>query len=120
MKYVFFGTPHIARLALEALEKSDYLPSLIVTAPARPQGRGMHLIETPVAAFAREHDIPVLMPEKISQPEMIALLQQADQWDFFLVVAYGKILPQALLDIVDGKVLNLHPSLLPKYRGPHP
>jgi methionyl-tRNA formyltransferase len=118
-RYVFFGTPHIAQLSLEALEKHGSLPSLIITAPARPQGRGMHLLETPVAAFAREHDIPVLMPEKIT-PELIELLSQADTWDFFLVVAYGKILPQALLDIVNGKVLNLHPSLLPLYRGPSP
>ncbi|MES2224869.1 MAG: methionyl-tRNA formyltransferase [Patescibacteria group bacterium] len=118
-RYVFFGTPHIAQLSLEALEKHGSLPSLIITAPARPQGRGMHLLETPVAAFGREHDIPVITPEKIT-PEVIELLNQAEQWDFFLVVAYGQILPQALLDIVDGKVLNLHPSLLPLYRGPSP
>jgi methionyl-tRNA formyltransferase len=119
MKYVFFGTPHIARLSLEALEQRDMLPELIVTAPARPQGRGMMVTETPVAAFAREHGIPCIMPEKITS-DVIALLQAAGMWDFFFVVAYGKILPQSLLDIVDGRVLNLHPSLLPQYRGPSP
>jgi len=118
-RYVFFGTPQIARLSLEALEKLDMLPSLIVTAPARPQGRGMHLLETPVAAFAREHGIPCIMPEKITA-EVIEVLKSADAWDFFFVVAYGKILPVSLLEIVQGKVLNLHPSLLPKYRGPSP
>jgi methionyl-tRNA formyltransferase len=118
-RYVFFGTPHIARLSLEALQRAGNMPSLIVTAPARPQGRGLHLVETPVAAFAREHDIPCITPEKIT-PEVIALLSEADAWDFFFVVAYGKILPTSLLDIVDGKVLNVHPSLLPKYRGPSP
>jgi len=95
------------------------LPALIVTAPPRPQGRGLHLTETPVAAFAREHEIPCITPEKITA-EVIELLEAADTWDFFFVVAYGKILPQALLDVVHGKVLNLHPSLLPKYRGPSP
>ncbi len=118
-RYVFFGTPHIAHLSLEALEQKGMLPALIITAPARLQGRGMHLVETPVAAFAREHDIPCLTPEKITA-EVIELLNDADSWDFFFVVAYGKILPQSLLDIVHGKVLNLHPSLLPKYRGPSP
>jgi methionyl-tRNA formyltransferase len=119
MKYVFFGTPHIARLSLEALKEQHMLPGLIVTAPARPQGRGMLLTETPVAVFARENDIPCIMPEKITS-EVVALLAAMDTWDFFFVVAYGKILPQTLLDVVNGKVLNLHPSLLPKYRGPSP
>jgi methionyl-tRNA formyltransferase len=79
----------------------------------------MHLVETPVAAFAREHDIPAITPEKIT-PEVVELLAAAGPWDFFLVVAYGKILPTSLLDITKGKVLNLHPSLLPLYRGPSP
>jgi len=94
-RYVFFGTPHIAHLSLEALEQKGMLPALIITAPARLQGRGMHLVETPVAAFAREHDIPCLTPEKITA-EVIELLNDADSWDFFFVVAYGKILPQSL------------------------
>jgi methionyl-tRNA formyltransferase len=119
MKYVFFGTPHIAQLTLEALEKNDFLPALIVTAPARPQGRGLHLQDTPVAQFAQAHDIPFLTPEKIT-PEFIEELQKQGPWDFFFVVAYGTILPTSLLESVQGKVLNLHPSLLPKYRGPSP
>ncbi|HTH93375.1 MAG TPA: methionyl-tRNA formyltransferase [Candidatus Paceibacterota bacterium] len=118
-RYVFFGTPHIAELTLEELEKQNFLPGLIVTAPARPQGRGMHLTDTPVAQFAHAHNIPVLTPEKIT-PDFIAELQKHGPWDFYFVVAYGKILPQSLLDSVNGKVLNLHPSLLPKYRGPSP
>ncbi|MDB5254836.1 MAG: methionyl-tRNA formyltransferase, methionyl-tRNA formyltransferase [Candidatus Nomurabacteria bacterium] len=119
MKYAFFGTPHIAALSLESLKEKELLPSLIVTAPARPQGRGLHLVETPVAVFGKEHDVSVITPEKIS-PEVIQSLIDQGPWDFFLVVAYGKILPTSLLEIVDNKVLNLHPSLLPKYRGPSP
>jgi methionyl-tRNA formyltransferase len=118
-RYVFFGTPHIAAASLEALQKHDLLPALIVTAPARPQGRGMHVMETPVAAFAHAHNIPLLTPEKISA-DVIADLHSQGPWDFFLVVAYGKILPSGLLDIANGKVINLHPSLLPHYRGPSP
>lgn len=118
-RYVFFGTPRIAELSLIALKDKGFLPSLIVTAPARPQGRGMHLTETPVAQFAHAHDIPVLTPEKITA-EFIAELQKQGPWDFYFVVAYGKILPTALLEGINGKILNLHPSLLPKYRGPSP
>lgn len=119
MRYVFFGTPHIAELTLQELAKNDLLPGLIVTAPARPQGRGLHLQDTPVAQFAQAHHIPCLVPEKITS-EFIAELQKQGPWDFFFVVAYGKILPQSLLDSIGGKILNLHPSLLPKYRGPSP
>ncbi len=119
MKYVFFGTPDIARQSLEALAAGGALPELIVTAPPRRQGRGMHVEETPVTEFAREYDIPTITPEKITA-EVIELLAAAGPWDFFFVVAYGKILPTTLLNIVDGKVLNLHPSLLPLYRGPSP
>jgi methionyl-tRNA formyltransferase len=118
-KFVFFGTPEIAVTALEALITSDLTPTLIVTGPAKPQGRGMHLIATPVAIFAETHGIPYLCPVKIT-PEFIAELTAKGSWDCFIVVAYGKILPQALLDLVDGKVINIHPSLLPKYRGPSP
>jgi methionyl-tRNA formyltransferase len=117
--YVFFGTPTIARSSLEALAAAEMIPGLIVTAPPRPQGRGMHIIETPVAAFAREYEIPTITPEKIT-PEVVKLITAAGPWDFFLVVAYGKILPRTLLDSAQGKVLNLHPSLLPLYRGPSP
>ena len=119
MKYVFFGTPHIAELALQGLKDKGMLPDLIVTAPARPQGRGLHLIETPVAIFAKEHNIPFITPEKITA-EVIEEIKNKGPWDFFFVVAYGKILSTKLLEIVDNKVLNLHPSLLPLYRGPSP
>ncbi len=119
MKYVFFGTPAIARLTLESLKEKGLLPSLIVTAPARPQGRGMHLVETPVTMFAHEHNIPVITPEKITT-DVLQDIHDRGPWDFFFVVAYGKILPNSLLQVVEGKVLNLHPSLLPLYRGPSP
>jgi methionyl-tRNA formyltransferase len=119
MNYVFFGTPHIAALSLETLKEKGLLPNLVVTAPARPQGRGLHMVETPVALFAHENGIPVITPEKITA-EVIQELKDKGPWDFFFVVAYGKILPTTLLEIVDSKVLNLHPSLLPLYRGPSP
>lgn len=119
MNYVFFGTPHIAAKSLETLKEKGLLPRLIVTAPARPQGRGMHLTETPVAVFGHENNIPVLSPEKITA-EVLEDIKNQGPWDFFFVVAYGKILSTKLLELVDHKVLNLHPSLLPLYRGPSP
>ncbi len=119
MKYVFFGTPHIAEVTLQELKDKGILPDLIITAPARPQGRGLHMVETPVAIFAEINNIPFIAPEKITA-EVIEEIKNKGPWDFFFVVAYGKILSTKLLEVVDGKVLNLHPSLLPLYRGPSP
>ncbi len=118
-RYVFFGTPTYCSIGIGAARKYWHAARTDCYCASPPQGRGMHILETPVATFAREHDIPFITPEKIT-PEVIELLRAANTWDFFLVVAYGKILPQSLLDSVNGKVLNLHPSLLPKYRGPSP
>lgn len=118
-RFVFFGTPEIAVTALKGLSGEGLVPSLIVTAPDRPSGRGMKMTETPVKAYARTSDIPCISPEKIT-PDIIEHLTETGPWDFFIVVAYGKILRQPLLDIVNGKVINIHPSLLPLYRGPSP
>lgn len=118
-RFVFFGTPSIAVTALKGLSGAGLIPSLIVTAPDRPSGRGMKLTETPVKAYAATAGIPCISPEKIT-PDIIDQLKQTGPWDFFIVVAYGKILRQSLLDIAAGKVLNIHPSLLPLYRGPSP
>lgn len=118
-RYVFFGTPHIAETALQKLVEGGLVPSLVVTGMDKKQGRGMVLTPTPVKAFAEAHGIPILTPVKIT-PEVISELKEQGPWDFFVVVAYGKILKQELLDIVNGKVINIHPSLLPKYRGPSP
>ena len=118
ISFVFFGTPDVASETLTFLAESGYIPSLIVTSPDRPSGRGMHIAQTPVAAWAHSHSIACLKPEKITN-EFIEELRK-ENTDFFIVVAYGKILPQALIDVPRLGTLNIHYSLLPKYRGASP
>ncbi len=118
INFVFFGTPHFAVHTLEELEKGGLLPSLIVTAPDRPAGRGMKLTPPPVKVWAQERNIPVLQPEALDG-EFISKLK-ANSYQLFIVAAYGKIIPQEVLDIPKHGTLNVHPSLLPKYRGPSP
>ena len=116
--FVFFGTPHLAVVVLEQLKKKGYLPSLIVTAPDKPVGRGMRIQSPPVKQWAQEHAIPVLQPTEFSDDVIQQL--SAVQAEVFIVVAYGKILPIKILDIPAHGTLNVHPSLLPKLRGPSP
>jgi methionyl-tRNA formyltransferase len=116
--FVFFGTPTYAVETLEALHVHGYTPTLIVTAPDRPQGRGLITQASPVALWAETHNIPTLKPEKITV-EITEQIAQAST-GVFIVAAYGKILPQKLLDIPTHGTLNVHPSLLPTYRGPSP
>ncbi len=116
--FVFFGTPDVASETLTLLADRGYLPSLIVTLPDRPSGRGMHMTQTPVALWAQAHNIECVKPEKITN-ELLEKLKTATA-NFFIVVAYGKIVPQALIDIPKYGTLNIHYSLLPKYRGASP
>ena len=116
--FVFFGTPYVARDTLEIMAQNSYIPSLVVTSPDRPRGRGMQLTPTEVKEWALAHSIPVLTPEKITA-EVIAEIA-AKGFSYAIVVAYGKILPQALIDIFPLGILNIHYSLLPKYRGASP
>lgn len=118
LRFAFFGTPDIAVSALEEIERAGYSPELIITAPDKPQGRGMQLTPPPVKVWAESRGIDVLQPEKIDE-EFIKDLR-ASHWDLFLVVAYGKILPEGLLAIPARGTLNIHPSLLPRFRGPSP
>lgn len=117
--FVFFGTPDIAVVSLEALKKAGCLPALVVTAPDTHQGRGMVLTPSPAARWADTNGIPTLKPQKLSDPDLAEMLR-ASGADVFVVVAYGKIIPQALLDIPKFGTLNMHPSLLPRHRGPSP
>ncbi|MBI5421195.1 MAG: methionyl-tRNA formyltransferase [Parcubacteria group bacterium] len=121
MKYVFFGTPDFAVTILEHLIEAGYVPSAIVTNPDRPVGR-KHTITPPlVKKWILEQeglkDIPVFQPEKLSEiKDDLAALEP----DIFIVAAYGKLIPKSVLDIPKHGSLNVHPSLLPKYRGPTP
>lgn len=109
--FAFFGTSHIARYVLEELNAAGYLPRLIVTVPAKPQGRTMEIRESAVAQWAREHGIDAA--------EDWSAFENAS-WDLGIVVDYGKILPKRIIDRPRRGFLNVHPSLLPRFRGPSP
>ncbi len=117
-KFVFFGTPEVASKTLEILKESGYLPSLIITSPDRPSGRGMQMTPTPTKVFAIENNIPYLAPEKLND-EVYQKLQNENA-DLFIVVAYGKILPERFINLPKIYTINIHYSLLPKYRGASP
>lgn len=114
---VFMGTPDFAKESLEAIYNAGHNIIAVITNPDRPKGRGMKMIASPVKEFAIEKSIPVLQPEKIR--EIKDTLEQINP-DLFCVVAYGKILPQVILDIPKKGSINVHGSLLPQYRGAAP
>jgi methionyl-tRNA formyltransferase len=112
LNFVFFGTPDVASETLQILKENGYTPSLIVTSPDRPQGRKMLVTPPPTKIWAMENNIPYIQPEKLSPKEISA--------DLFIVVAYGKILSEEILNIPKFGSINIHYSLLPKYRGASP
>lgn len=120
--FIFFGTPDTASRTLELLKQSGYLPAYIVTNPDKPVGRKQVMTNSPVKDWAIENSIPYITPEKIT-PEVVEQLKTLAKElsvKVFLVVAYGKILPQTLIDIPSNGTYNIHYSLLPKYRGATP
>lgn len=119
MKIVFMGTPDFAAGALEALIGAGYEVTAVVTQPDKPKGRSKELIPPPVKQCAQKYHIPVLQPRRIKTPEAIAELKQYPA-DIYIVAAFGQILSQEILDIPPYGCLNIHASLLPKYRGASP
>jgi len=119
LKLGFFGSPQIAVWVLEELEKSGLLPSLVVTNPDAPQGRKMILTETPVAQWASSRKIRTMKPTTLRDNSIEEELKQSS-CDLFVVAAYGKIIPENILNIPKYKTINMHPSLLPKLRGASP
>lgn len=117
-RIVFFGTPTLAATILTQLCESPYKPTLVVTSPDKPAGRGYALTPPAVKEVAAHYDIAVLQPQKLD--ESFADHLKSEPWDVFVVVAYGKIIPQKILDIPAKGTLNVHGSLLPKYRGSSP
>lgn len=115
----FFGSPQIAVWVLEELEKVGLLPTLVVTNPDAPQGRKMILTETPVATWASSRKIHTIKPTTLRDTSIEEELR-THSCDLFVVAAYGKIIPQTILDIPKYKTINMHPSLLPKLRGASP
>jgi len=119
MKIIFMGTPEFAAGALEALIGAGHEITAVVTQPDKPKGRSREPLPTPVKQCAQEHGIPVMQPRRIKAPEAIEELKSYPA-DVYIVAAFGQILSQEILDIPKYGSLNIHASLLPKYRGSSP
>lgn len=118
-KVLFAGTPDFALASLKALVEKSILPLAVLTQPDRPAGRGKKLTASPVKQYANERGIPVLQPTTLRDATVIAELQ-ALKPDILIVAAYGLILPQEVLDIPAQGCLNVHASVLPRWRGAAP
>ena len=116
--FVYFGTPEVARDTLVKLIEREFVPALVVTSPDAPRGRGLVLASSPVKAAALGRAIPVVTPERLDGEAIDAI--RAYGCDYAVVVAYGKIFPEPLIAAFPAGVLNVHYSLLPKYRGATP
>lgn len=119
MKFAFFGTPDLATTALSEMETFGMIPSLIVTTPDAPVGRKQIITPPATKVWAAERNIPVFQPTTLKNREDLTPLTD-ESWDFFVVFAYGKIMPEWLLSLPKYGTINAHPSLLPKLRGASP
>ncbi len=119
MNIVFMGTPEFSLPTLKKIYQSNHKVQLVVTQPDRPKGRGRESTPPPVKQFALENNIPILQPEKCTSPKTVKTLAALNS-DVFIIVAYGQILDNNLLSLPKYFCINLHSSLLPKYRGAAP
>ncbi len=119
MKIIFMGTPEFSVGTLAAIVEAGHEVVLAVTQPDKPKGRGKEMQHTPVKEFALEHGIPVYQPERVKRPECIEELKKYKA-DVCVVVAFGQILPKEILEMTPYGCVNVHASLLPKYRGAAP
>ena len=128
--FAFFGSSDFSIYVLDALKAKGFLPSLIITTPNKPRGRGLALTPTIVKLWAQKNNISVLDPAKFDDAFLEQLKKYSigslnppaggARWPLFVVASYGKIIPEAIIDLPEHKTLNVHPSLLPKYRGASP
>jgi len=119
MRIIFMGTPEFACPTLRALIARGEQVVAVVTQPDRPKGRGQQTLPPPVKLLAERHGIPVLQPVKVRHPDAIEEIRALDP-DLIVVIAFGQILPKALLEIPRHGCINVHASLLPRYRGAAP
>ena len=119
MRIVYMGTPDFAVASLERLIADGHNIAAVFTQPDKPQGRKMKLTPPPVKQLAMQHGIPVYQPDTFKNESQLALLQELDP-EVIVVVAYGKLLPGYVLDLPKYGCINVHGSLLPKYRGAAP
>ncbi|KKQ85523.1 MAG: Methionyl-tRNA formyltransferase [Parcubacteria group bacterium GW2011_GWF2_38_8] len=133
LNFIFWGTPDVASETLKILKENGYMPSLIITAPDKPQGRKMTITPPPVKIWAIENKIPYTQPEKLSEEQNILKGQSLREFpqglslesknilpELSIIVAYGKIIPENILNLPKLGSVNIHYSLLPKYRGASP
>ena len=118
MRIVYMGTPEFAAVALDAIVKEHEVVA-VITQPDKPQGRNRKLVPTPVKVKAQAYDIPVYQPVKIREEESVQMIRDYNP-DVIVVAAYGQILPESILNIPKYGCINIHASLLPKYRGASP
>lgn len=119
MRIIFFGTPQFAVPTLERLLASPHTVCLVVTQPDRPRGRGQRVSEPPVKALAAAHGLPILQPDRLRDPDVTGALGACHP-DLGVVAAYGKLIPESILAVPPHGMINVHASLLPKYRGAAP
>lgn len=119
MRVVFMGTPDIAATCLKKILADGFEVVGVYTQPDRPKGRGMKMVFSPVKEVALAHDLPVFQPENFRQEETVQQLRDLKP-DICAVVAYGRILPQKVLDVPTYGCINIHASILPQYRGSAP
>lgn len=117
-KFTFFGTPEFAAIVLEKLITVGWIPEVVVCNPDKPAGRKKIITPPPVKLLAIEYDIKVYQPDKLEVGSW--KLEISEPVDFAIVAAYGKIIPKEILNIFPKGVIGVHPSLLPRYRGPSP
>lgn len=124
MNMLFFGTSELSVTVLEELEKAGFLPGAVVCAEDKPVGRKMIVTPPPTKIWAESRAIPVFQPTTLREEKESGITEKikglVPDCDLFIVASYGKIIPQAILDIPKHGTLNVHPSLLPKLRGPSP
>jgi len=118
MKIAFFGTDEFANIIVEKISESGFEPNLIVCAPDKPLRRNKGFVAPETKLWAEENNIEVSQPHKLDNEFISSLMKK--EWDLFIVASYGMIIPQAVLDIPTKGTYNVHPSLLPKYRGASP
>ena len=117
IKIAFFGNSKFSVFCLEEMKNLGQTPDMVITTPDRPSGRKMQLTKSETKVWAEENNVPFIEQEKLKDE---AFLEKLKAYDLFIVASYGKIVPKVILDMPKYGVLNIHPSLLPKYRGPSP
>jgi methionyl-tRNA formyltransferase len=117
LKIAFFGNSKFSVFCLEEMKNLGQTPDIVITTPDRPMGRKMQLTKSETKVWAEENNVPFIEQEKLKDE---TFLEKLKAYDLFIVASYGKIVPKVILDMPRYGVLNIHPSLLPKYRGPSP